>query len=452
MDRKFLAVILAAGEGTRMRSDIPKVLHKVGGLAMMGHAIRALEAAGCDRMALVAGKGAGAVEKEARKLSPGLSIHVQTERLGTAHAVLAARQAIEESGSDILVAYGDTPLVTAELFQSVMDALGKGADLAVLGFETANPAGYGRLLMRDGRLYAIREEKDANEEERRVTFCNSGILGLKAAHALPLLEAVGNDNAKGEYYLTDIVEIARGQGLDVRAVRGEEEATLGVNNRLELSAAEAVFQRRRRRAFMLAGVTLTAPETVHFSFDTEIGHDTVIEPNCFFAPGVTISSGVRIKANSYLEGDLEKGLTVAVATGAEIGPFARLRPGADIREDVKVGNFCEVKNALVERGAKINHLTYIGDAELGEGANIGAGTITCNYDGFSKFKTVIGAGAFIGSNASLVAPVTIAEGAYIGSGSVVTKDVPADALAIARAPQVEKAGWARFFRARNRKK
>ena len=452
MAEKLLAIVLAAGEGTRMRSRLPKVLHEVGGLSMVGHVIHAIEEAGCDKVSLVVGNGADGVEAAARQLKAGLTSYVQGERLGTAHAVLAARDAFVDGSHDVIIGYGDTPLVTPELFASVIKALKDGADVAVLGFHADNPTGYGRLLMDGDDLCAIREEKDANQEERSVTFCNSGIMGLKAQHALSLLENIGNDNVKGEYYLTDAVEIARERGLNVRAVNGREEDTLGVNNRLELSEAEAIYQNRLRRDFMLEGVTLIAPETVHFSFDTKIGRDTIIEPNCFFAPGVHIADGAHIKANSYLEGDLKKGLLVKVASGAQIGPYTRLRPGADIHADAKVGNFCEVKNATVARGAKINHLTYIGDAELGEGANIGAGTITCNYDGFSKYKTTIGAGAFIGSNSSLVAPVTIDAGAYVGSGSVITDDVSADALAIARGKQIEKSGWARVFRDKSVKK
>ncbi|MEP3629566.1 MAG: bifunctional UDP-N-acetylglucosamine diphosphorylase/glucosamine-1-phosphate N-acetyltransferase GlmU [Hyphomicrobiales bacterium] len=451
MSGTFLAIILAAGEGTRMRSSLPKVLHKVGGLAMVGHVIHAVKDAGCQKMALVVGNGAEKVSAEAGALGVAMDTFIQTERLGTAHAVLAAKDAIANGQMDVIIGYGDTPLVTSDLFKSISDCLTAGADVAVLGFETEQPTGYGRLLMKGDQLMAIREEKDASDEERKVTFCNSGIMGLKGGHALSLLEAIGNDNLKGEYYLTDAVEIARERGLDVRAVSGAEEDTLGVNNRAELSEAETIYQSRRRLQFMLDGVTLRAPDTVHFSFDTEIGRDTIIEPNCFFAPGVKIADGVMIKANSYFEGDLKKGLYVEISTGAEIGPYARLRPGADIGEDVKVGNFCEVKNAKVAKGAKINHLTYIGDSELGEGCNIGAGTITCNYDGFSKFKTIIGAGAFVGSNSALVAPVTIAEGSFIGSGSVITDDVSPNALALARGRQVEFKGWADTFRDKNAK-
>lgn len=451
MTASILAVVLAAGEGTRMRSSLPKVLHKVGGLPMLGHVLGAVRAAGADKIALVVGNGSQTVASTAKSLAPGLDVYVQEERLGTGHAVLAARAALIDADGAILIAYGDTPLVTPGLFKSILECLDEGADVSVMGFETGNPKGYGRLIMSGDRLARIREEKDASDAERRITFCNSGLMGLKAKHALPLLDAIGNANAKGEYYLTDIVEIANARGLVVRAVTGPEEDTLGVNNRAELAKAEAIFQNRKRQAFMMAGVTLIAPETVYFAHDTEIGVDCVIEPNCFFAPGVRLESGVHIKANCYLEGDTGKNLLVSVASGAEIGPYARLRPGADIGEDVKVGNFCEVKNAHVARGAKINHLTYIGDADLGEYANIGAGTITCNYDGFSKFRTVIGANAFIGSNSALVAPVTIGAGAFVGSGSVITDNVSENALAVGRGRQVEKAGWANHFRDRNRK-
>ncbi|MEO1065789.1 MAG: bifunctional UDP-N-acetylglucosamine diphosphorylase/glucosamine-1-phosphate N-acetyltransferase GlmU [Pseudomonadota bacterium] len=451
MSQSFLAVVLAAGEGTRMRSTLPKVLHEVGGLPMVGHVLHAVRDAGCERIALVVGNAAEKVAGFAERLDMGTEAYVQTERLGTAHAVLAAREAIAATNGHIIIGYGDTPLVTPALFASIVASLEDGADVSVLGFETKEPTGYGRLLMQSDQLIAIREEKDASDEERAVTFCNSGIMGLNASHALDLLDAIGNDNVKGEYYLTDAVEIARSRGLDVRAVSGREEDTLGVNNRAELSHAEMIFQERKRVAFMMDGVTLRDPGTTYFSFDTEIGADCIIEPNCFFAPGVRLSDNVLIKANSYLEGDLKKGQVVDVASGAVIGPFARLRPGADIGEGAKVGNFCEVKNAKIAKGAKINHLTYIGDADVGEKANIGAGTITCNYDGFSKYKTIIGASAFVGTNSSLVAPVTIEEGAYIGSGSVITKDVSSDALAVGRGRQVEKAGWAKAFREKNEK-
>lgn len=451
MAHAFLAIILAAGEGTRMKSNKPKVLHEVAGLSMVGHVIHAVKHAGAPRIALVVGNEAETVTQVTQTIDPKLEIYQQKTRQGTAHAVLAARAAIAKADDYLIVACGDTPLVTSGLFESIVTTLEDGADVAVLGFETANPTGYGRLITEGGKLLAIREENEANDEERTITFCNSGIIGFQTKHALKLLDAIGNDNAKGEYYLTDAIAIARSEALDVRAVKGEQEDTLGVNNRVELAQAEAIYQDRLRQKFMLAGVTLIDPQSVYFSFDTQIGQDSIIEPNCYIAPGVVLADNVHIKANSYLEGGRGKKQKVSVASKAQIGPFARLRPGADIGINAKVGNFCEVKNASVAEDAKINHLTYIGDAELGKGVNIGAGTITCNYDGFSKFKTIIKDGAFVGSNSSLVAPVTIESGAYIGSGSVITKNVSPDALAIARGRQQEVARWAATFREKNQK-
>ncbi len=426
--RSCLSIILAAGEGTRMKSARPKVLHEVAGLSMVAHVSKAAKAAGGGDVALVVGHGAEDVRKAAARLDPAPEIFVQEERLGTAHAVLAARAAIARGYDDILVMFGDTPLIEAEPLLAARQKLAGGAAVVVVGFRPANPAGYGRLIEKDGRLVAIREDKDASESEKKIGFCNGGLMAISGSHALALLDAVGNKNAKGEFYLTDIVEIADARGLDVVATEASAESVLGINNRAELAEAEAIWQRRRRREAMLSGVTLIDPDTVHFSHDTEIGQDTLVEPNVWFGPGVRIASGVTIHAFSHIEG-------ASVATGAEVGPFARLRPGADLREKSKVGNFCEVKKAVVEKGAKVNHLTYIGDARVGAGANIGAGTITCNYDGFGKHFTDIGAGAFIGSNSSLVAPVTLGDGAYIASGSVITDDVDGDALAFGRARQ-----------------
>lgn len=439
--RSSLMIVLAAGEGTRMRSALPKVLHEIGGRPMVGHVVAAALAAGAGRQAVVVGPGMDAVAAAVAKAAPGASSFTQAERLGTAHAVLQARAAIEAGADDVLVLFGDTPLVTPETLQRVRGTLAEGADVAVLGFRTDRPTGYGRLLMEGGRLAAIREEKDATEAERAVTFCNAGIMGFRGAVMLGLLDAIGNANAKGEYYLTDAVEIATRRGLRVEAVEGAADEVLGVNDRAQLAEAERQFQERRRRAALLAGVTLTAPETVFFSHDTELGRDVVVEPNVVFGPGVAVASGARIRAFSHLEG-------ARVAEGAIVGPYARLRPGADIGPDAHIGNFVEVKNAVIEAGAKANHLTYIGDARVGAKANVGAGTITCNYDGFGKYRTEIGAGAFIGSNSSLVAPVRIGDGAYIGSGSVVTDDVPADALAVGRGRQAIREGWAAAFRAR----
>jgi bifunctional UDP-N-acetylglucosamine pyrophosphorylase/glucosamine-1-phosphate N-acetyltransferase len=342
--------------------------------------------------------------------------------------VLSAREAIAAGYDDVLVMFGDTPLIDPEALVAARERLAQGAAVVVLGFRTDNPAGYGRLVEKGGKLIAIREDKDCSDEERGIKFCNSGLMAIAGSHALALLDAVGNANAKGEYYLTDIVEIASAKGLAVVATEASFENALGVNNRAELAAAETIWQNRRRRAAMLDGVTLISPETVFFSHDTEIGRDTLVEPNVVFGPGVTVAQDVTIRAFSHIEG-------ATIAAGCDIGPFARLRPGADLKEKAKAGNFVEIKQAVVEAGAKVNHLTYIGDARVGAGANIGAGTITCNYDGYQKFFTDIGAGAFIGSNSSLVAPVSVGDRAYVASGSVVTESVPDDALAFGRARQ-----------------
>jgi len=439
-DRSFLAIVLAAGEGTRMRSRLPKVLHEVGARPMVAHAIACARAAGATACAAVVGPNAEAVAKVAEKAGVE-EVFVQADRLGTAHAVLQAKPAIARGADDVVVLYGDTPLVAPATIDRVRAELAAGADVVVLGFHSPAPTGYGRLLTEGGRLVAIREEKDASEAERAVDFCNSGIMALSGRHALSILEAIGNANAKGEYYLTDAVEIAHGRGLVAVAVAGEEEEFLGVNDRVQLATCERVFQARRRAEVLASGVTLVAPDTVFFSADTVIEPDVTIEPNVVFGPGVRVASGARIRAFSHLEG-------ASVGEGATVGPYARLRPGAELGRDVHVGNFVEIKNGKVAAGAKVNHLTYIGDATIGEKANIGAGTITCNYDGFGKYLTEIGAGAFVGSNSSLVAPVKIGDGAYVGSGSVVTKDVPADGLAVARGRQTTIDGWAASFRAK----
>ncbi|MET3790545.1 bifunctional UDP-N-acetylglucosamine diphosphorylase/glucosamine-1-phosphate N-acetyltransferase GlmU [Aquamicrobium terrae] len=438
--RTCLSIILAAGEGTRMKSALPKVLHKIAGLPLVAHVARAAQGAGAGDLALVVGHGGEKLRAAAEGFAPEAEIFEQKERLGTAHAVLAARPAIERGHDDVLVMFGDTPLIDADALTMARIRLAEGAAVVVLGFRTDNPTGYGRLIERDGRLVAIREDKDASEEERRITFCNSGLMAISGKYALELLEAVGNANAKGEYYLTDIVEIAGRKGLDVVATEASFENALGINNRAELAEAEAIWQKRRRRDFMMAGVTLIAPDTVFFSHDTLIEADALVEPNVWFGPGVHVASGATIRAFSHLEG-------AKVACGAEVGPFARLRPGTDLKEKAKVGNFCEVKKAVVEKGAKVNHLTYIGDAHIGAGANIGAGTITCNYDGYSKFLTEIGEGAFIGSNSALVAPISIGNGAYVASGSVITENVPDDALAFGRARQKTLPERARALRA-----
>lgn len=440
-ERSCLSVILAAGEGTRMKSTLPKVLHRIAALEMLAHVVRAVEAAGVSDVALVIGSGADAVREMAKRHAPSAKIFVQEERLGTAHAALQARQAIEAGYDDLLILFGDTPLIEPETLARMRARLAEGAGIVVMGFRTDRPSGYGRLIEKDGRLAAIREEKDCSEAERRITFCNGGIVAVDGRRALGLLDAVGNGNAKGEYYLTDIVAIARAQGLDVVAIEAAVENALGINNRAELAEAEAIWQQRKRRELMLSGVTMLAPETVFLSFDTEIGTDAVIGQNVVFGPGVTVSAGAVVHAFSHLEG-------AHVAAGASIGPFARLRPGADIAEKAKVGNFVEIKKALVGPGAKVPHLSYVGDAVIGAAANVGAGTITCNYDGFSKHETVIGEGAFIGSNSSLVAPVVIGEGAYVASGSVITQDVPADSLAFGRARQSNRQGLGEKLRER----
>ncbi len=438
-ERSCLSVILAAGEGTRMKSAKPKVLHEVAGLSLIGHVVKAARRQPGVEVAVVVGREAEAVKKAVAPFAPEAEMFLQEERLGTAHAVLAARAKIERGYDDILILFGDTPLIEADALADLRAGLADGADVVVMGFHAPDPTGYGRLIVRDGALVAIREHKDASEAEREITFCNGGLMAVSGRHALSLLDAVGNVNAKGEYYLTDIVEIAASRGLSVKATQAPYESLLGINTRLELAEAEAVWQGRRRSALLLDGVTMQAPETVHLCHDTEIEADAVIEPNVVFGPGVTVAAGARIRAFSHLEG-------ASVGRNAEVGPFARLRPGADLGEKAKVGNFCEVKKAVIDAGAKVNHLTYIGDAHIGAGANIGAGTITCNYDGFSKHHTEIGAGAFIGSNSSLVAPVSIGAGAYVASGSVVTQDVPDDALAFGRARQENKPGLGRRLR------
>ncbi len=436
--RTCLAIILAAGEGTRMRSGLPKVLHAVGGLPMLGHVIAAAEAAGATRTAVVVGPEADAVRKLVGRLAPQATIHEQAERLGTAHAVRTAEKAFRPAPDDVLVLYGDTPLVTAETLKRMRRTIAKGADVVVLGFRPANPADYGRLLVADGRLTAIREKKDASPDELKIGFCNAGVMAF-SGKALAHLKKIGNANASGHYYLTDLVELTNRAKGKVVAIEADADEVAGVNTRQELSEVEGTFQRRAREKAMAAGVTLVAPKTVTFSHNTKLGRDVIVEPNVVFAPGVEVEDNVTIRAFSHLEG-------ARVATGAIVGPFARLRPGAVIGPGAHVGNFVEIKNAGIDAGAKVNHLTYIGDAHVGAGTNVGAGTITCNYDGFGKYHTEIGAHAFIGSNSSLVAPVTIGDGAYVASGSVITMDVPAGALAVARGRQATKPEWARKFR------
>ena len=431
------AIVLAAGQGSRMNSDRPKVLHEIGGVPMLGHALSAAEGAGVANVVVVAGVGAEEVEAALGKLAPEAAVVRQSEQLGTAHAVLAAREAVAGSSGEALVIYGDTPFIRPETFEAMLEARAE-ADVIVLGFEAADPGRYGRLVTEGDHLLRIVEFKDATDEERAITLCNSGVVCADVGKLMALAEAVGNDNAAGEFYLTDIVEIARAQGLSARVVRCDEAETLGVNTRAELAAAEAAFQSRKRLEALENGVSLAAPETVIFAHDTYLGRDAVVEPNVVFGPGVTVESGARIRAFSHLEG-------CHVSRGATVGPFARLRPGAELAEEVHVGNFVEIKNAQVAEGAKVNHLSYIGDADVGKRTNIGAGTITCNYDGVFKHRTTIGEGVFIGSNTMLVAPVTVGDRAMTSTGTVVTSDVPAEAMAIGRVRQENKPGWARRF-------
>jgi bifunctional UDP-N-acetylglucosamine pyrophosphorylase/glucosamine-1-phosphate N-acetyltransferase len=436
-------VVLAAGEGTRMRSAKPKVLHELAGRSMLAHVLASLGQAGAARLAVVIGPDREDVAKEVRTVAPEAAIYTQRERMGTAHAVLSARACLAEGGwDDVVIAFADTPLMTAETFGRLRAPLADGAAVAVLGFEAADPTGYGRLITEGRRLKAIREHKDASEAERTVTLCNGGLMAIRGDVVLGLLDRIGNSNAQGEYYLTDIVEVANAAGHRAVTVVASEEEIQGINDRAQLAKVEGVLQDRLRRAAMASGVTLVAPETVFFSHDTQIGRDTVVEPNVVFGPGVVIEENAVIHAFSHLEG-------ARVASGASVGPFARLRPGASLGPKTRVGNFVEIKNADLGAGTKVNHLAYVGDATVGAGANIGAGTITCNYDGFSKYRTTIGEGAFVGSNSSLVAPVTIGAGAYVGSGSVVTSNVPDDALAVGRGRQSVKDGWAKDFRERS---
>lgn len=440
-ERRCLAVVLAAGDSTRMKSSMSKVLHPVGGRPMIAHVMDAVQRTGIRDVALITGRDADRVTEAARIGGLEVTPFFQSERKGTGHAVQMAKEAIGRGYDDLLIAYGDVPLLTEGPLLAARARLAAGDDIVVIGFHTANPFGYGRLLVENGELVAIREEKDATDEERKVTWCNSGLMAINGSKALDMLARITNNNAKGEYYLTDLVEIARTLGGRVSAVDAPEEELTGCNTRAELAVIERLWQQRQRQAMMLSGVSMIAPETVFLCHDTMIGPDTLIEPNVVFGPGVVIESGAVIHAFSHIEG-------AHVATGAAVGPFARLRPGANLARNSKVGNFCEVKKAEIGEGAKVNHLTYIGDAVIGAETNIGAGTITCNYDGFNKHETRIGAGAFIGSNSALVAPVTIGAGALIASGSVITADVPDNALALGRGRQEIKPGRALEMRAR----
>jgi len=427
-------IILAAGQGTRMNSDLPKVLHPVGAAPLLHHAMRAGQSLDPDRTIVVAGHGADAVSRSAKAFDPEAQIVLQAEQRGTGHAVQQAAPLLAGVTGDAIVLYGDTPFVRAETLERLLQARTRHA-VVVLGFTARDPDRYGRLVATGEELHRIVEFKDASPEERAITLCNSGVICAETAVLLDLVSQLGTANAAGEYYLTDIIGLARDRGLSAGVVICDEAETLGINTRAQLAQAEAAFQAAMRTEALENGVTLTAPETVFFALDTHIGRDAIIAPNVVFGPGVTVESGAVIHAFCHLEG-------CHVSRGATVGPFARLRPGAELAEDVHVGNFVEIKNTVLDEGVKVGHLTYLGDAHVGEHSNIGAGTVTCNYDGVMKHRTEIGARAFIGSDTMLVAPVTIGAGAMTASGSVITTDVPAEALALARARQVNKPGLA----------
>ncbi|NIJ07166.1 bifunctional UDP-N-acetylglucosamine pyrophosphorylase/glucosamine-1-phosphate N-acetyltransferase [Sphingomonas vulcanisoli] len=438
------AIILAAGQGTRMKSDTHKVLHPIAGKPMLGHLIDAVQTLGAERSVIVAGARREQIEAFVEPL--GLTVALQAEQLGTAHAVLQAKAALAGFDGNVLILYGDVPLVTRETMARMIDRL-EAADtpaIVVLGFRPPDPLAYGRIVAEGDRIVKMVEFKDATPQERAIDLCNSGLMAARAADLWPLLERVGNANAAGEYYLPDIVMLAAEEGKASAVIETDPAEVAGVNSRAELAEVEAGWQRQRRAAAMADGATLLAPDTVWFAADTRIGRDVTIGQNVVFGPGVVIADGVTIHAFSHIEG-------ATVASGAIIGPYARLRPGAEVGANAHVGNFVEIKKAKLGEGAKANHLTYIGDAEIGPGTNIGAGTITCNYDGFGKYLTRIGARAFIGSNSALVAPVTIGDGAIVAAGSVVVRDVAPDALVVARGAQEEKPGWAARFRARHKK-
>ena len=434
------AIILAAGKGTRMKSDLHKVLHPIAGRPMLLHLASAVAELGAERTVVVTGAGREQVEGAVAPL--GIATALQADQLGTAHAVLQAEAALSGFTGDVLILYGDVPLVTSATMRRMLDGLqGENAPTAVvLGFRPEVPGAYGRIIAdSDGRIVKMVEAKDASADELAQTLCNSGLMAVRSVDLFRLLAKVGNDNAAGEYYLPDLVMLAKAGGQYSVVIETPADEVAGINSRAELATVEASWQQARRAQAMADGATLIAPETVWFAHDTKVGRDVLIEPNVFFGPGVTIADGATIHGFSHIEG-------ADIGAKAEVGPYARLRPGAVLGEKSKIGNFVEMKKAVLGAGAKANHLTYLGDAEIGAGANIGAGTITCNYDGFFKSKTVIGAGAFIGSNSALVAPVNIGAGAIVAAGSVITSDVAADALALARGKQEARPGWAKRFR------
>ena len=437
---ELTTIILAAGDGTRMRSSLPKLLHPVAGLPIVGHVIGAARDAGSNNIGVVTAPNQTQIVQLVSSLAPNAKVFEQTERLGTAHAAQMARPIWENANGNIAVVYGDHPLLRAANFVSVLELLEQGFDAAVLGFEPDNPSGYGRLIVEGERLLDIVEHKDASATQLEIGLCNACILVFKAEIFRQIIDKVGNENAQMEYYLPDLVKLANKAGFKVGFALGDANDVVGVNSRPQLAHAEGVFQNRLRNAFMESGITLRDPNSTYFSFDTRIAPDVTIEPNVVFGPKVIVESGVLIKAFSHIEG-------AKIAKNAIVGPFARLRPGAELAPDSKVGNFCEVKNAKIGKGAKVNHLSYIGDADIGKEANIGAGTITCNYDGFGKYRTNIGEGASIGSNTSLVAPINIGKNAIVGAGSTLVHDVEDEALALARSSQTNKEDYAPRFRA-----
>jgi bifunctional UDP-N-acetylglucosamine pyrophosphorylase/glucosamine-1-phosphate N-acetyltransferase len=444
--RRFAVVILAAGQGTRMRSDTHKVLHPIASRPLLLHLLERVDALGADKRVVIVGKGREQVEAAIRDRD--VAVALQAEQKGTGHAVQQAEQALAGYDGPVLILYGDTPFVEADTLRRMLDRLDGdgGPGVVVLGSCPADPAKYGRIILGEGdRIAKMVEYKDATEDERAVRLCNSGMMAIRATDLFRWLARVGNDNAAGEYYLPDVVNIAAAEGREAVVIEGDPYETAGVNSRAELAHLELEWQRRRREQVLDEGATLIDPESVWFAYDTRLARDVTVEPHVVFGPGVEIAEGAVIKAFSHIEGAI-------IGAKASIGPFARIRPGTRLAERTKVGNFVELKKAEIAEGAKVNHLSYIGDAEVGAKANIGAGTITCNYDGFGKYHTVIGAGAFIGSNTALVAPVTVGARAIVGAGSVITEDVEADALAIERSEQKGIAGWAKRFRERMMRK
>ena len=433
-------VVLAAGMGTRMKSSLPKVLHKIAGRSMLAHVLHAGKALGASKAVVVHGPDMVSVQKEAAVIIAGCAFAEQKDRLGTGHAVSMAKEALLNFSGTVLVLYGDVPLIQAATLQDLLSKLNAKTKMAVLGFDAANPKGYGRFIGTKNSITDIREELDASVREKKITRCNSGIIAIDNILLWKIVLKLSNKNAKGEYYLTDLVKLACKAKTNVAVAMCGEVEVAGVNDRSQLAALEAVFQNNARKAAMLGGATLIDPDTVYFSADTKLGKDIMIEPNVVFGPGVTIGDGVEILAFSHIEG-------AHVGEGARIGPYARLRPGAEIGASAHIGNFVEIKKSKIGKGAKANHLSYIGDAIVGAGSNIGAGTITCNYDGYEKHLTEIGERVFVGSNTSLIAPVKIGTGVNIAAGSVITEDVAEDALAMSRSPQVNKDGWAKRYRA-----